>query len=289
MAPLAAGKGLKLSSSIAEGTVRAMLGDQHRTRQVLLNLLSNAIKFTERGNVTVAVQSRPLEDGRVEVRFSVSDSGIGIAGEDAGLLFVAFQQLDGSASRQHGGAGLGLAISRRLAELMGGTITVESTPKQGSTFHFTITGDPTVLTSRETPPRAMPAVPADRGLRVLLAEDDAVNRMVFMGMLQHLGYQADAVHNGIEALEALDRKHYDAALMDVQMPGLDGLEVTRRIRSERGEGLYIIALTAHSLAGDRERCLAAGMNAYLGKPVSMSDLEKALAALDDSARHELGA
>ena len=289
MVPLAAGKGLKLRSSIAEGTVRAMLGDQHRTRQVLLNLLSNAIKFTERGNVTVAVQSRPLEDGRVEVRFSVSDSGVGIAGEDAGLLFVAFQQLDGSASRQHGGAGLGLAISRRLAELMGGTITVESTPKQGSTFHFTITGDPTVLTARESPEPAAPAVPADRGFRILLAEDDAVNRMVFMGMLQYLGYQADAVHNGSEVLEVLDRKHYDAVLMDVQMPGMDGLEVTRRIRSERGEGLYIIALTAHSLAGDRERCLAAGMNAYLSKPVSMSDLEKALAALDDSAQHELGA
>jgi signal transduction histidine kinase/CheY-like chemotaxis protein len=289
MVPLAAGKGLKLRSSIAEGTVRAMLGDQYRTRQVLLNLLSNAIKFTERGNVTVAVESRPLEDGRVEVRFSVSDSGVGIAGEDAGLLFVAFQQLDGSASRQHGGAGLGLAISRRLAELMGGTITVESTPKQGSTFHFTITGDPTVLTARESPELAAPAVPADRGFRILLAEDDAVNRMVFMGMLQYLGYQADAVHNGIEVLEVLEHKHYDAVLMDVQMPGMDGLEVTRRIRSERGEGLYIIALTAHSLAGDRERCLAAGMNAYLSKPVSMNDLEKALAALDDSAQHELGA
>jgi signal transduction histidine kinase/CheY-like chemotaxis protein len=284
MAPLASGKGLKLGSSIAEGTIRAMLGDPHRTRQVLLNLLSNAIKFTERGKVEVAVQSRPLNDGRVEVRFSVSDSGKGIYAADIDRLFVAFQQLDGSASRQHGGAGLGLAISRRLAELMNGTISVASAPKHGSTFHFTIVGEPTVLAATEPAEPAKPAATVHRTLRILLADDDAVNRLVVMGMLQHLGYQADAVNNGLEVLEALDRKRYDAVLMDVQMPELDGLEVTRRIRSERGEEPYIIALTAHSLAGDRERCLEAGMNAYLSKPLSMGELATALQVLDGAAR-----
>jgi CheY-like chemotaxis protein len=251
---------------------------------VLLNLLSNAIKFTERGRVDVAVQSRSLNDGRVEVRFSVSDSGAGISGEDIERLFVAFQQLDGSMSRKHGGAGLGLAISRRLAELMNGTISVGSTPKRGSTFHFTIVGEPTVLAATESPEPATPPIRANRDLRILLADDDAVNRLVVTGMLQHLGYQPDAVTNGVEVLEALKRKPYDVVLMDVQMPKLDGLEVTRRIRSERGEEPYIIALTAHSLAGDRERCLAAGMNAYLSKPLSMSNLEKALNVLDGSTR-----
>ena len=282
MAPLAAGKGLKLSSSIAEGTVRAMLGDPHRTRQVLINLLSNAIKFTERGKVEVTVQSRPLDDGRVEVRFSVSDSGAGISPADVDRLFVAFQQLDGTASRRHGGVGLGLAISRRLAELMNGKISVASAPKHGSTFHFTIVGEPTVLAATEPTEPLKPATPANRNLRILFADDDAVNRLVVMGMLQHLGYHADAVNNGLEVMEVF--KRYDVILMDVQMPGLDGLEVTRRIRSEHGDHPYIIALTAHSLAGDRERCLDAGMNDYLSKPLSMSDLEKALNAIDGSAR-----
>lgn len=244
---------------------------------MLLNLLSNAVKFTTRGTVDVALSSRPLEDGRIEVRFSVSDTGPGIGHDDLERLFVAFQQIDGSSSRQHGGAGLGLAISRRLTELMGGTMTVDTQPGRGSTFHFTIVGEP-------VPPDEAPAEPsrpseptAARRLRVLLAEDEAINRIVVLGMLQHLGYEADSVNNGIELLETLERRSYDVVLMDVQMPGMDGLEVTRRIREENGRQPYIIALTAHALAGDRERCLAAGMNDYLSKPLGLDDLRKALA------------
>ncbi|HXH40683.1 MAG TPA: ATP-binding protein [Thermoanaerobaculia bacterium] len=278
MAPLARGKGLTLSSSVVEGTAQALMGDQHRTRQVLLNLLSNAIKFTRRGGVEVAVSSRPLRDGRIEVRFSVTDTGQGIASDDLSRLFVAFQQLDGSSSRQHGGTGLGLAISKWLTELMGGTITVESASGQGSTFHFTIVGESAVL------PRPQPSEPSgqlipfgDRSLRILFAEDEAINRIVVLDMLEQLGCQADCVSNGMEALEALDREAYDVVLMDVQMPGLDGLEVTRRIRGGKGNQPHIIALTAHALSGDRERCLASGMNDYLSKPVRMTDLQGALA------------
>lgn len=282
MAPIAVGKGLTISSSIAEGTVEAVLGDQHRTRQVLLNLLSNAIKFTQDGRVRVSLSSRPLDDGRMEVRFSVTDTGPGIGSEDLDRLFVAFQQLDGSSSRPHGGAGLGLAISKRLTELMGGTITVETTPGLGSTFHFTIVGEPTALSSphRIEPGQTRSSVP--RPLRILLAEDEAVNRVVITGMLQHLGYQADSVNDGIEALQAFERQAYDVVLMDVQMPGLDGLEVTRRIRSAPRNQPHIIALTAHALAGDRERCLAAGMNDYLTKPLGLSAIEHALAGVATS-------
>jgi signal transduction histidine kinase len=279
MTPLANGKGLTLSSSIAEGTVQTLRGDQHRTRQVLLNLLSNAIKFTAVGRIDVALSSRSLDDGRVEVRFSVTDTGQGIPSDDLDRLFVAFQQLEGSSSRQHGGAGLGLAISKRLTELMGGTITVETAPGRGSTFHFTIVGEPAELAA---PPSAeLPAQPhaGRRSLRILLAEDDMISRIVVLDMLRQLGHQADSANNGIEALQALDRRAYDVVLMDVQMPGLDGLEVTRRIRSASGDQTHIIALTAHALSGDRERCLAAGMNDYLSKPVRLTDLQNALASI----------
>ncbi len=278
--PVASGKGLTLTTSIAEGTVQGVSGDQHRTRQVLLNLLSNAIKFTPRGTVEVAVSSRLLDDGRVEVRFSVIDTGLGISSEDLARLFVAFQQVDGSSSRQHGGAGLGLAISKRLTELMGGTIGVETAPGRGSRFHFTIVGEPAVLDAPQPsePARQLEAA-ARKPLRVLLAEDEAVNRLVILGMLRHLGYEADAVNDGRETLDALARESYDVILMDVQMPGMDGLEVTRRIRSASGQQPHIIAVTAHVLAGDRERCLAAGMNDYLSKPLGLAELQDALAGV----------
>ena len=281
MEPLATGKGLRLGVSIANDAEPAVSGDPQRTRQVLLNLLTNAIKFTSHGGVEVALRSRRLADGRAEVGFSVRDTGPGISAEEVGRLFVPFQQLDGSPSRPYGGAGLGLAISKRLTELMGGTITVDTAPGRGSMFHFTIVGEPAPLASiapaEPAGPPLDPAVP--RPLRILLAEDEAVNRIVVLGMLQHLGYQADAVNDGTQLLSALDRKTYDVLLMDVQMPDMDGLEVTRRIRDAGGQQPHIIAVTAHALAGDRERCLAAGMNDYLSKPLTLSDLRDALAGV----------
>jgi len=289
VAPLATGKGLTLSSSIAEGTVEAVFGDEHRTRQVLLNLLSNAVKFTPGGRVEVALDSHPLDDGRIEVRFSVIDTGLGISSNDLGRLFVAFQQVDGSSSRQHGGAGLGLAISKRLTELMGGTIGVETAPGQGSRFHFTIVGEPAPLDSPQpSEPSGQPGAAGRNPLRVLLAEDEAINRIVILGMLRHLGYEAHSVNDGMDVLDTLDREPYDVVLMDVQMPGMDGLEVTRRIRNAPGEQPHIIAVTAHALAGDRERCLAAGMNDYLSKPVRLEELQEVLASVTQRAERPMG-
>jgi CheY-like chemotaxis protein len=242
---------------------------------VLLNLLSNAIKFTERGRVHVALSSQPLSEGRVEARFSVKDTGPGIAVDDLGRLFVAFQQLNGSMSREHGGAGLGLSICKRLTELMGGTVTVETELGRGSTFHFTIAGEPAAVPS-PVARSGSPAPTGDTSLRILLAEDEAINRLVILGMLEHLGYRADTVTNGNEVLQALDREPYDVVLMDIQMPGLDGLETARRIRSANADRPYIVALTAHALSGDRERCLEGGMNDYLSKPVGLNELQDVL-------------
>jgi signal transduction histidine kinase/CheY-like chemotaxis protein len=279
--PLAGAKGLALGWHIEAGSVESMIGDGYRTRQVLLNLLTNAVKFTEEGGVEVAVSSRSLEDGRVEVRFTVSDTGPGVADGDRGRLFVPFQQLDESASRLHGGAGLGLAISRRLVERMGGVIGIASEARRGATFFFTIVGEPALEPPPASKDHAWPVPTGEkRSLRILVAEDEAINRIVTLGMLHHLGYRADAVNSGTEVLEAIERETYDIVLMDIQMPGMDGLEVTRRIRAARGEQPRIIALTAHALSGDRERCVEAGMNGYLSKPVGINDLEIALAGTE---------
>jgi signal transduction histidine kinase/HPt (histidine-containing phosphotransfer) domain-containing protein/ActR/RegA family two-component response regulator len=281
VAPLAARQGLALHREVAAGMPEALVGDFARTRQVLLNLLGNAVKFTPRGEVRVAVSARTLSDGRVEAHFAVTDTGIGIPREELGRLFVAFQQLDGSLARKHGGTGLGLAISKSLTELMGGEIWAESTAGKGSTFHFTIVGEAAAAPLRR-------AVLPDRGdrsgarhpLRILVAEDHPLNRQVMLGLLEHLGYGADIAGNGGEALEALARQGYDVVLMDVQMPEMDGLETTRRIRRQLPADRQprIFALTAHAMSGDRERCLEAGMDGYLSKPVQIADLAAVLAA-----------
>ena len=275
VAPLAARQGIVLRHTIAEWTPEAMVGDHARARQVLINLLSNAVKFTLDGQVRVDLSTRSLEDGRIEAHFAVTDTGIGIAQEDMGRLFVAFQQLDGSLTRAHGGAGLGLAISKQLAELMGGEIWAESTPGKGSTFHFTIVGE-------AAPPPLRPAA-ADlarrRPLRILLAEDDPVNQHVTLALLTHLGYRADLAFTGQEVLDALASQSYDVVLMDLQMPEIDGLETTRRIRVlPAGRQPRVLALTAHATPADRERCLAAGMDGFLSKPLKLAHLEAALAA-----------
>jgi signal transduction histidine kinase/DNA-binding response OmpR family regulator len=283
VAPLAARQGLALDRAIAREAPEALVGDRARTRQVLVNLLGNAVKFTPRGEVRVELSARPLEDGRFEAHFAVTDTGIGIPGEDLDRLFIAFSQLDGSLARPQGGTGLGLAISRRLTELMGGRIWVESAVGQGSTFHFTIPGE-----AAPAPP-CRSALPGGMGrhhpaphrpLRILLAEDHPVNRRVTVGLLEHLGYEADLASHGLEVLEALERQPYDVVLMDVQMPEMDGLEVTRRIRRQLAGRCQpkILALTAHAMSGDRERCLEAGMDGYLSKPVRIAELAAALAA-----------
>ncbi len=248
---------------------------------MLVNLLGNAVKFTPQGEVGVVLSVRPVDGGRFEAHFAVTDTGIGIPGEKLDRLFVAFSQLDGSLARQQGGTGLGLAISRRLIELMGGRIWVESAVGQGSTFHFTLPGEaaPSPLRRQAVPHHMDRELARRHPLRILLAEDHPVNRQVTAGLLAHLGYTADLASHGLEALAALESRSYDVVLMDVQMPEMDGLEVTRRVRGQAaGRQPKIIALTAHAMAGDRERCLAAGMDGYLSKPVQIAELEAVLAA-----------
>ncbi len=282
VSPLAAEKGLLLRSEIEGETAEALVGDAARVRQVLVNLLGNAVKFTQSGEVRISLSSRRLPGGLVEARFAVSDTGSGIPAEHLDRLFIAFQQIDGSPARQHGGTGLGLAISRRLTELMGGRIWAESTVGQGSTFHFTVIGEPAAA------PLPRPGVSRGAGrdlarrhpLNILLAEDHPVNQRVVLGFLEHLGYRADLAANGREVLDALDRRRYDLVLMDVQMPEMDGLSATRSIRSQLPPDRQprILAMTAHAMLGDRERCLEAGMDGYLSKPVQIATLAEALAA-----------
>ncbi|MFY9822305.1 MAG: response regulator, partial [Thermoanaerobaculia bacterium] len=289
VAPLAARQGLTLHRSIAPGTPEALVGDLARTRQILVNLLGNAVKFTPRGEVRVSLSARPLPDGRWEILFAVADTGIGIPEQELDRLFVDFHQLDGSLTRKHGGTGLGLAISRRLTELMGGKIWAESTLGQGSTFYFTLVGEAAEAAACRLPPAAslqpgpdLQPRRADSSLRILVAEDHPVNRQVMLGLLERLGYHADFAANGLEVLAALKRQPYDLILMDVQMPEMDGLEATRRIREQPPDGRRprIVAMTAHAMAGDRERCLEGGMDGYLSKPVQLSELAAALAGME---------
>ena len=287
VAARAAKKGLDLAYRVEEGVPRSLLGDPGRLRQILLNLLSNAVKFTERGEVRAVVSARPMAPPCWELHFEVQDTGIGIAGQHLAGLFQPFSQVDTSATRPYGGTGLGLAICKRLCELLGGRIWVESATGKGCTFHFTVrmesapgpvsapAWESTVL--RGALAGARPAV-APNPLRLLVAEDNPTNQKVTALLLAKLGYQADLVANGAEAVAALERRPYDVVLMDVQMPELDGVEATLRIREKwPGErGPTIIAITASAMESDRERCLGAGMNDYLSKPVRLEVLAAAL-------------
>ncbi len=280
LAATAADKGLDLSFTIDRRVPEALIGDPDRLRQILVNLIGNAVKFTEQGAVHVAVENR----GR-QIYFRVEDTGVGIPENRLGQLFDAFTQVDAADRKLRGGTGLGLAICRRLCEAMGGTIWVESKVGQGSVFHFTLSAEEApVPAPRPGPEPQHTNLPS---LRLLLAEDDAVNLTVVRGMLKNLGYRADVAGNGLEALEALSQRTYDVVLLDVQMPELDGLETARRIRRQpRTDGRpRLIAMTAHAIKGDREQCLAAGMDDYLSKPLKLDELRAALtrcaAELDD--------
>jgi signal transduction histidine kinase/CheY-like chemotaxis protein len=274
-------KGLQVSYSKSDIAPSIVVGDSSRVRQILINLLSNAVKFTDNGEILVTVEAMPLSGDRQEILISVKDTGIGIPRDLFEMLFRPFSQADMSSKRKYGGTGLGLAISRKLVDLMGGRIWAESDPGRGSIFYFTIPtyassergGDDRPLATQREP--GIEASPAEN-FRILLAEDNPVNRMVALKMLEKLGFSADAVENGFEVLEALERKHYDVVLMDIQMPEMDGFETAQRIRQRWPEKPRIIAVTAYALKGDRERCLAAGMDEYLRKPVKLDELWSAI-------------
>lgn len=270
-------KGLTMNYHIPETIPPFVKGDPHRLQQILNNLLSNAVKFTDTGQVTFSIQQRPAKDGYIELEFRVTDTGIGIAREDIPALFQKFSQIDGSFTRKYGGSGLGLAISKQLTELMGGRIGVESERGQGSTFYivltFAVAAGPV-----ELPPAAI-AVTAQDVVRILLVEDEAINQSVITRMLRGRDYQVNVANNGLEALRQLPWLQPDLILMDVQMPGMDGLEATARIRQMEkltGKHIPIIAVTAHALVGDRERFLAAGMDGYVAKPIQMENLFQAI-------------
>jgi signal transduction histidine kinase/DNA-binding NarL/FixJ family response regulator len=276
--PRAREKGLALETRLAPGLPRALRGDPTRLRQVLLNLLGNAIKFTDAGFVRIEVESRPGANGTVPLRFAVSDSGIGIAEEARPLLFREFTQVDPSATRRFGGTGLGLAISRRIAEAMGGEIGVESVPGRGSTFWLEVALPPGELAPRFERERSA-AAESLRPLRILVAEDNALNQEVAVGLLTRQGHQVEIAADGREAVEAVRTRDYDVVLMDVHMPELDGLAAAREIRrlgGERGR-IPIIALSASVLPSETEQCFTAGMDAHLPKPIDPFALAEALA------------
>ncbi len=284
MAVQAQAKGIALVSAVAPGLPTGLRGDPGRVRQVLMNLLGNAIKFTKEGEVTLRATVEEETEATVLVRFEIQDTGPGISPETQARLFRPFVQADSSTSRRFGGTGLGLAICKRLAESMNGGIGVKSQPGHGSTFWVTLNfsrpaGTQFVSRSGLTQPLPRPVnFAALRQESVLLAEDNVVNQQVALGNLRKLGYHADIATSGFEVLEATARKNYDIILMDCQMPELDGYQVTREIRQREGKGrrAYIIAMTAHAMVGDREKCLAAGMDDYLSKPLNREELRAAM-------------
>jgi PAS domain S-box-containing protein len=297
MAPQARAKGLQFVFD-AEMVCRGVVGDTGRIRQIVLNLLGNAIKFTEEGHVTLRVRGGEPDNGRAEFHIEVEDTGPGIPPDKAPLLFHNFTQLDSSLVRKHEGAGLGLAISRQLAELMGGSLTLTSLPGRGSTFLLTLPLNTFEEDSRLGPaPAVGSAVAASDGriLRVLLVEDNAVNQRLGVRILDKLGCSIDVASNGLEAIEMALGGHYDLILMDCRMPEMDGYAATREIRrrEEAGARVPIIALTAHAVTGAREECIAAGMDDFITKPLLVGDLEKVLGrwggtTLDSSAKHRAG-
>jgi signal transduction histidine kinase/ActR/RegA family two-component response regulator len=286
--PQAHGKGLALTVAIEAGSENSLTGDPTRVRQILLNLLSNAIKFTARGGVDVRAGTVPLGGGRTRVTIAVSDTGIGLDAEQRARLFQPFTQADNSTTRRYGGTGLGLSIVRRLAQLMEGDITVESTPGLGSTFTtvLLLQAAPAQPVDDRPSPREQPdpfvAAPASAvaGPPILVVDDHPVNREVLVRQLALLGLAADTAEDGVEALEACGRRDYAVVLADLHMPRLDGYGLTQRLRSREAETgtshTPVIAVTANAMKGEEERCLAAGMDGYLAKPVEMSRLRAQL-------------
>jgi len=254
-----------------------VVGDPTRIRQILLNLVGNALKFTERGQVQVEARWQVLDRQTLWFTCSVRDTGIGIDSERLEMMFVAFQQADSSISRRYGGTGLGLSIARTLAERMGGKLRGESREGLGSTFTLEMPLALATATPAALPGAAVAHGQLAQGGRILLVEDNPVNQSVIEAMLRSLGLEVSVAHDGIQAVEQVSQHRFAAILMDCRLPQVDGYEATRRIRLLPNGGLLpIIALTANALQGDRERCIDAGMNDYLSKPLRRTELQRVL-------------
>jgi CheY-like chemotaxis protein/nitrogen-specific signal transduction histidine kinase len=290
-------KGLDLVSLVESEVPSLLSGDPGRLRQILVNLGTNAVKFTKKGEIMILVSLESEDEQNATIRFSVRDTGIGIPANRQEILFSPFTQVDGSTTRKYGGTGLGLAISRQLAELMGGRIDVESEDGKGSTFWFTAVFEKPTAGSGLADEKfaeiegkgAMKSFAAGtttsendkRKIRILVAEDNPVNQKVAQAMLKKVGLQSDVVANGQEAVNALQTIPYDLVFMDCQMPEMDGFEATRCIRNGTSgvvnPSIPIIAMTAFAMQGDKEKCILAGMNDFIAKPVLKRELTELLA------------
>jgi PAS domain S-box-containing protein len=278
-------KGLEVLSCVSPDVPQLVKGDAHRLRQILTNLTANAVKFTDHGEVTFNVELLSESNRIATVRFAITDTGIGIRPDQLTTLFLPFVQADTSTTRKYGGTGLGLTISKQLVELMGGKIGVNSREGHGSTFWFTAVFESAIAGERVSAGEQAedliiePSVETTigHGERILVAEDNHTNQLVVLAQLQKLGYSADAVSNGAEAVEAVTCGGYDLVLMDCEMPVMDGYEATRRIRKSLQMGIPVVALTADAMSSARERCLNEGMNDYLAKPLELPRLAEALA------------
>ncbi len=301
-------KGLELTCNIHPEVPDSVIGDLSRLRQILVNLIGNAIKFTESGAVGLSVEVDSRMPAEILLHFVVSDTGVGIALEKQKLIFDAFSQADGSTARKFGGTGLGLSICSQLVELMGGKIWVESALGHGSSFHFTAVlgvGNPVMETTAPAQlavfcaplvefPSAVPVTDLaeqkqKKHLRILLAEDNAINQKIACHVLEKQGHHVTVAADGRQALSALDQARFDLVLMDVQMPEMDGFETTGAIRARErhtGAHLPIIAMTAHAMQGDRERCIAAGMDSYISKPLDIKELIELLEKFGVAAQQE---
>jgi CheY-like chemotaxis protein/two-component sensor histidine kinase len=273
----AQGKNLEMEYHIDDNVPIQMQGDSGKLQQVLLNLAGNALKFTSAGKIGIEVKLLNQHANKVIIEFKVKDTGIGISKDKASLLFTPFTQLDQFMTRKFGGTGLGLAISKKLVELMGGEIRLEESSDQGTTFAFTIR---VKLMSEDI---KLPTMQSDKHgdspssrLQILIAEDNAINQLVLKKMLERQGHNVDVAEDGRDAIEAIKSKAYDLVFMDLQMPLMNGFEATKRIKemeiSEKPP--VIIAVTANAFVEDREKCLAAGMDDYISKPIKLTAINE---------------
>ena len=270
---------LQVSSDVRDDTPNLLIGDPNRLRQVLINLVGNAIKFTSEGHVIVRVGPESVNESEAVLLFSVTDTGIGISKDQQEIIFEAFAQADASTTRRFGGSGLGLTISNQLVQLMGGHISVESQPDKGSTFSFTLpfgrVTEQTKSIGKDSSAKAAAPVELD----ILVVDDNAVNQKLVSVLLKKLGHRTTIATNGGTALRALKKRAYDVVLMDIQMPGMGGLEVISKIREQERrtcQHIPVIAMSAHAMTSDRERALQAGMDDYLTKPIRPEELRRAL-------------
>ncbi len=289
ISPTANGKNLKLTSHVEKSLPDNLVGDPTRLRQILLNFCSNAVKFTETGGISITTELVKKEAGEVELKFKVTDTGIGIPTEKMQKIFESFSQADNSTTRKYGGTGLGLAICKRLAEIMGGAIGVESVVGESSTFWFTAvlkigTQAKSGSTANEPKNQKVTVVMPEAltNMRVLVAEDNLINQKIVSKILKKVGFKVELANNGRIAVDMVQQSKFDLVLMDVQMPELDGLGATREIRTleeKSGGHICIIAFTANAMTGDKEKCLEAGMDGYVSKPINLDDMLATIARL----------